>query len=274
MQKIILLCLALAGFVTARAQSFGNDMLVDEAVLAARTKQLGQFIRRFNSEEGVDGVKYFTTNPKYHNTEERRRFLPYLFDDKNERLTTELRNDFISDITASGREKLIDFHGDMWFAEVAAHFKYYGEDVEMLLFMRLVPEDKGSKWIIANTHFEQFNSLFKTQADPSAFMHPLSHETAFMNLKTVFENKQKVQLYAAKDFEPSYNTLLFYEIKKGNLKFEYVSNVKFHFLQLDGWYFELTDFNRTGSNAGWLISNLYRVPESEKKSFINFIYHE
>ena len=274
MIKLILLAFIFFSFFVAQAQNYSNDMLVDESVLAARTKQLGQFIRRFNSEEGRDGVKFFTTNPKYHNQEERKLFIPYLFDDKNEKLTSALKTDFINDVTASGHDKYIDFLGDMWFAEVAAHFKYYGQEVEILLFMRLVPENKGSKWVIANTHFDQFNSLFSPQSDATAFLHPLSHEIAFMNLKNAFDDKQKVQLYAQKDFQPSYNTLLFYEIKRGNLKFEYVSNVKFHFLQLDGWYFELTDFNRTGSNAGWLISNLYRVPESEKKSFINYIYHE
>ena len=274
MKNILLLFIAGLCFFTSNAQNFGGGGLIDESVLAARTKQLSQFIRRFNSEESPEGTKLFTTSPKYHNPEDRKRFIPYLFDDKSEKLTQVLRQDFIDDVTASGRQKLIDFHGDMWFAEVNTHFKYYGEDVEIILFMRLVPEGQGSKWVIANAHFEQFNNLFKTQDDPNAFLHPLSHETAFMNIKSVFENKQKVQLYAQKDFQPSYNTLLFYEIKRGNLKFEYVANVKFHFLQLEGWYFELSDFNREGTNSGWLISNLYRVPESEKKSFINYIYHE
>jgi hypothetical protein len=56
--------------------------------------------------------------------------------------------------------------------------------------------------------------------------------------------------------------------------FKSIKKVKFHFFQVDGWYFELSDFNRPGYNTGWLISALLKVNEEEKEVMMKYIYHE
>ena len=86
----------------------------------------------------------------------------------------------------------------------------------------------------------------------------MSHELDFMNLKKIFDDPDITVAYTNKDFQPDYLSLILYEIKKSNLKFNTVSQVKFHFFQLENWYFELSEFNRTGNNTGWLISNLIK----------------
>ena len=54
-----------------------------------------------------------------------------------------------------------------------------------------------------------------------------------------------------------------------------VQEVKFHFFQIDGWYFELSQFNRPGDNTGWLISNLVKIKnESEKNLLRKYVYYE
>jgi len=65
-------------------------------------------------------------------------------------------------------------------------------------------------------------------------------------------------------------SLLIYEIKLGNLKFERSGLLKFHFFQIDGWYFEISYFNRPGYNSGWLISKLYKINQKEKEELIKF----
>jgi hypothetical protein len=50
--------------------------------------------------------------------------------------------------------------------------------------------------------------------------------------------------------------------------------VKFHFFQVDGWYFELSEFNRQGYNKGWLISTLMKITDKDKDVLMKFIYHE
>src|SRR5690606_6709968 len=106
------------------------------------------------------------------------------------------------------------------------------------------------------------------------FLHPLSHELDFMNLRKAFLNKDSVAQYTAKKFKPDHLSIFLYEVKRGNLKFKSVQGVKFHFFQLEGWYFELSQFNRRGYNTGWLISNLVKINnEAEKQLLYTYLHN-
>jgi hypothetical protein len=96
-----------------------------------------------------------------------------------------------------------------------------------------------------------------------------------MNLRKAFNNGDSISQFTVKRFRPDHLSVFLYEIKKGNLKYKTVDEVKFHFFQIGGWYFELSEFNRPGYNNGWLISNLVRVKnESEKNLLRKHIYYE
>jgi hypothetical protein len=82
-----------------------------------------------------------------------------------------------------------------------------------------------------------------------------------------------VSQFTTKNFTPDHLSVFLYEIRKGNLKFKAVDEVKFHFFQINGWYFELADFNRPGYNTGWLISNLVKLKnDSEKELLKRYLY--
>ena len=70
--------------------------------------------------------------------------------------------------------------------------------------------------------------------------------------------------------ERKYLSIFFYEIKQGNLVFEKINGEKFHVFQIDNWYFEVSWFNRSGYNTGWLISNLIYLKDEEKKELIKY----
>ncbi len=89
-----------------------------------------------------------------------------------------------------------------------------------------------------------------------------------MNIYKIFEDSQVIEYYASNEYTPDYLTLFFYEIKQGNLKFDHVESVKFHVLQIDNWYFEVSWFNRSGYNSGWLISNLIYLKAPEKETLL------
>ena len=91
-----------------------------------------------------------------------------------------------------------------------------------------------------------------------------------MNIYKIFKEPEIIEYYASRSFEPDYLTLFFYEIKRGTLVFQNVDSVKFHVFQIKDWYFEVSWFNRSGNNAGWLISNLIYLPEKDKKDLIKF----
>lgn len=253
-----------------------NAMVVDEGILNASTKQVNQFFRRFNGEESPKGVRYYEKDKDYRNSALRGTYLNILFDNLNASMTDPLKETFNRDANSTTNPQYLDFHNDGWFAEVVTKFLYQGKDVYITLYMNIEQENLGYKWVISNLYFPHFTNLFNsTSGESSKFLHPMSHEIDFMNLIRVFSDKDNVELYAAKNHKIDYLSIFLYELKKGNLKYQSVTDLKFHFFQIDGWYFEVSNFNRPGANSGWLISNLMRVKnEEEKDVVVKFIMHE
>ena len=256
---------------TSFAQSIGNFQM-DEKDLYAMTKQMGQFIRRFNYEEDQFGYKINPKDPTYRSNEKRQFSLPILFDQETYGSQPDLQKYFIEDVTKDD-SSYMTFLGGKWYSEVSATFKYKGKEVQLLLILGIEQEGLGSKWVLNNIYFSQFNKMFPTgemAEKEKHFLHPMSHELDFMNLYKIFQEPDIIEYYANKDFEPDYLTLFFFEIKNKNLVFQHVDSVKFHVFQIKDWYFEVSWFNRSGSNAGWLISNLIYLPEKEKNNLIKF----
>lgn len=249
----------------------GND---DLEAFYAETKQVNQFFRRFNAEESQRGIKLSTRDSLYHNRELRQQFIPLLFDREEVDIPGLLKDAFIHDVTLPDDPKYLDFHGDDWFAEVVVMFRKGSNDIYITLLMKLVKENLGSKWVIDDVRYNPYEGLYASDhGSASRFLHPLSHELDFMNLDKVFREKQHTGDYFKKDFRVSKLSIFLYELRNGTLQFEYVTNVKFHFFQIGGWYFEISEFNRPGLNRGWLISNLIRLEEGQKESLINYLYN-
>ena len=265
---VLLLCF---GTNPLQSQSIG-DVQFDEANLYAMTKQMGQFIRRFNYEEDQFGYKINPKDPSYHNTEKRRQSIAILFDQQTYGNQPDLQKFFIEDVTGND-STFMTFLGGRWYSEVSASFKYKGRPVNVIMILGIEKEGLGSKWVLNNIYFSEFNKLFPTgeiTEKEKHFLHPMSHELDFMNIYKIFKEPDVIEYYASKSFEPDYLTLFFFEIKRGNLVFQEVNAVKFHVFQIKDWYFEVSWFNRSGSNAGWLISNLIYLPEKDKKDLIKF----
>lgn len=258
-----------------QAQGVG-EYLGDESVLYAETKQVNQFFRRFNGEEDTDGNRYYKGDQHYRDTQLRRKYLEMLFDNQNKGVSSSLKNEFIQQVTSKSKPTFLDFHGGEWFAEVSATFTYKGKEEKAVLFLKLQEEKVGSKWILTKAYFEPFARLFQSDTTSKGnFLHPLSHELDFMNLRKVFqENKENIDLYTARGYQPDYLSVFLYEIKNSNLRFKTISNVKFHFFQVDGWYFQLSRFNRPGYNRGWLISDLTKATSDEKELLTKYIFYE
>ena len=270
-KHIVILVLTIAIVWPVTGQTVG-DFKMDETELYAMTKQMGQFMRRFNYEEDQFGYKLNPKDPKYHSKEMRRQTLPILFDQEKYGTQTELQRYFIEDVTKDD-STFMTFLGGRWYAEVSATFKYNGKNVNILLLLAVEKEGLGSKWVLTNIYFSEFNKMFPTgemAEKEKHFLHPMSHELDFMNIYKAFQDPEVIEYYASKDYQPDYLTLFFYEIKKGNLVFQHVDGVKFHVFQIKDWYFEVSWFDRKGLNSGWLMSNVIYMPEKEKTNLIKF----
>ena len=271
LKHITLLVIGLLWASVSMAQTIG-DFKMDETELYAMTNQMGQFMRRFNYEEDQFGNQLNPQDPKYHNAKMRKQSLPILFDQERYGTQTELQRYFIEDVT-KGDSTFMTFLGGRWYSEVSATFRYNGTDVTILLILAVEKEGVGSKWVLTNIYFPEFNKMFPTgeMAEKERhFLHPMSHELDFMNIYKAFQSPEFIDYYASKDYQPDYLTLFFYEVKQGHLVFQHVDGLKFHVFQIKDWYFEVSWFDRKGLNSGWLMSNVVYLPEKEKTNLIKF----
>ena len=255
----------------ANAQVLGDlgDVQMDERELYTMTKQMGQFIHRFNYEEDQYGKRLNANDKDYRNVDKRKTILPLLFDLENPRTAGDLRNYFIEDLIKN--DQYMEFLGGDWFSEISAKFKWKGQEVDVCMILALEKDGLGSKWVVTNVFFSEFQKLFPQGelADREKhFLHPMSHELDFMNIYKIFNDPQIIEYYASTNYAPDYLTLFFYEVKRGNLKFDHVESVKFHVFQIKNWYFEVSWFNRSGYNSGWLISNLVYITNEEKETLL------
>ena len=256
------------------SQTYSNlgDVQTDERELYTMTKQMSQFMSRFNYEEDQYGKKIHPDSADYRNKENRKIILPLLFDMENPRTNGSLRDFFIDDLTKEN-SNYFEFLGGKWYSEVSATFKWKGESVDISMIFAIEQENLGSKWVLTNVFFTEFSKLFPKgdiAEQQKHFLHPMSHELDFMNIYKVFKTPECIEYYASESYSTDYLSIFFYEIKQGNLVFEKVNNEKFHVFQIDNWYFEVSWFNRTGYNTGWLISNLIYLKDEEKNELLKY----
>ncbi len=118
--------------------------------------------------------------------------------------------------------------------------------------MELEQDHGGSKWVISKVHADAFDPYFQRDTTRvGRFIHPMSHELDFMNLRKAFAATDSISQFTVKAVPARSSFGVPVRSKKGNLRFKQVDHVKFHFFQIDGWYFELSQFNRPGVQQ-WL----------------------
>lgn len=276
-KQILVILVFISSFGWAPGQGlFSPGSPKDDGRFAASTKQVNQFFRRFNAEESVDGLKrLYEGDDFYRDRELRGKFISILFDNETSGISSELKSNFMKDVLSETLPQYINFHREGWFAEVEALFNYRGKIEKATLFLKIQPEGLGYEWVIDKVVFEPFKEIFKKpEGSSKSFLHPLSHELGFMNLRKAFQENNLPESFTTSEFQPDYLTLFLYEMKRGNLKFDNIRNVKFHFFQINNWYFELNQFNRPGFNTGWLISNLVKLKPGDKETILRFIYDQ
>jgi hypothetical protein len=272
---LLLLIILFILFYSIPAKAQLIDDLGDESRLYAESKQVNQFFRRFNGEEDEKGNRYYPTDKQYRSAKLRKKFFGILFDENNSKITRELKKDFAENILSKPNESILDFHGGNWFAEVNVLMQMSGMDRTVTLYMELEKDHLGYKWVINKAHADWLDLYYaRDTIKIGRFLHPMSHELDFMNLRKAFAHSDSISQFAARSFKPDHLSVLLYEAKKGNLKFKSVELVRFHFFQINGWYFEISEFNRAGYNTGWLISNLVKLKsDTEKDIMKRYLYH-
>lgn len=262
MQRSILIITLLMSCTLSLHAQIGQQ---DESKLYAETKQLGQFIRRFNAEEDAKGDRLYQGDKEWRDRNLRRKYLSMLFD-KERSWDKKTVESFVERMTDKSSPVYLDFHGGDWRAEVQATFSYEGKDVHGRLLMRLKEEPVGSRWVIEQVWMPPFEAAAKKDTSNAGFLHPLSHELAFMNLHKVLRQSKSPYAYIAQDEEIDQLSIFAYEIRRGRLQFKQVDDIRFHFFLDAGWYFELAYQQRDSYNRGWLMVNLLPLATPELRS--------
>lgn len=274
----LIFAILIASISIVSGQGIGSPGTIkDDGKFAASTKQLNQFFRRFNGEESpTDGnIRYYPNDSSYRSIPLRSGFLKILFDNQTSSISPDLKTEFINSVLSTSYPQYLNFHREGWLAEVQAQFIYKGKRETATLILKLQPEGLGYEWVIDEVSFPPFKNIFnKPTGDRKDFLHPLSHELGFMNLRRAFQDSDSPEAYTETNFKPDYLTLFLYEMKQNNIRYETVTDVKFHFFQIEGWYFEVHQFNRPGFNTGWLISNLVKLNPGDKETIKKYIYDQ
>ena len=265
MKHVHLIAIAILLFChTAWAQKNQQvgQVVYDESLFYSEVKQVNQFFRRFNNEENAMGVRYADHTPEFRNNEMRKPFLVSLFDRQGFSIPAEVRDAFVKEVTDDGAPLYLDFYGEEWYAELTTTFLWNGEQRTILLYLKLEPEYLGYKWVISNVEVAEYNNLYRKvnqEERIGVFLHPMSHEIDFMNINNAFQDVDKIGCYIGKNFKPNHLSLFIDAMRKQHISFVSVNHVKFHFLQFDGWWFEINYLNRSDVNSGWLITNLLKI---------------
>ena len=180
--------------VWVSAQSIG-DVQMDERALYAMTKQMGQFMRRFNYEEDQFGDRINPKDPSYRSAAKRQQSIPILFDQQSVGKNSDLLRFFIEDVTKDD-SSFMTFLVGRWYSEVSTTFRYKGRLIPVQLILTVEKEGLGSKWVLTNIYCSEFNKLFpkgEMAEKEKYFLHPMSHELDFMNIYKVFQNPDVIE---------------------------------------------------------------------------------
>lgn len=273
---LLVLCLPLQVWAQSRSESdlekfLGNVHLVDD------------FIMRFNEDPTIyDKVQPLRQEIDALSKQQLKRLtygrdsinralaLLTLFDRESvPRIGREEVTRFILEVTDPKHPFTLDFYQNNWFAEVQCNIVYEGKPQELTLVLSNIAPDKQvqrSSWVLFGCKAPFFaleNNSEKRGINPG------SHEIGFINLQQAFSDKNQVTALPPVQYKPDDISLLLYALKKGEITFQHVKQVKYHFLQVPGWIFSIDYLKRNTTPSGWMITSLTRADENMKSTYRN-----
>ncbi|MEZ4774526.1 MAG: hypothetical protein R3D00_15180 [Bacteroidia bacterium] len=252
-------------FIFAQAQS-GDISSAEELGFALEVKQLDEFIERFNYEENTMVLQYIKTHFP-NQIPNRTELITTLFNHKRTNWNDAEVDAFVRQVADSCNPEYLNFFGDGWFAELDCQVLYNGKPEKVILIMKiqLLP-NRSSKWVIQGVRADFLN--LPKEEDQYRSLNPMSHGTDFMGLGKALADINNIGNYVTSDFKPDQMTIFLSWIMDGRITFRQVNHICYHFLQVEGWVFQLERFLRNTGNSGWLINNLFRIDPADKEKYM------
>lgn len=256
-------------------QVFKNDAGEKEKHFISEVKQIDEFFERFNNDTSSYIKKVYKLY-KTKNNFDRRKLIKSLFNYEGKFWRTGLIDSFLNKALLTKMPNAGDWYGEGWFAEAKCRFQFNASIVDVPVILRIfTDEKKRSRWIITGVRpgiIEQYNESvpIKIRTVKTKFINPANHGTNFIELREAFSDKEHLSDYFDTSFFHRNNTLQFYQALQSNaVKFMFVKDIKYHFLNVSGYVFSVEYFSRESSNSGWLINNLKFATEKDRKNYEN-----
>lgn len=251
-----------------------------EKIFVFEVKHIDEFIERFNNEQRSLIVSFVKMN--YPGIiVDRASLVSNLFNLQKKSWNKQEVDSFFNQVTNKENPVYLDFYSRNWYAEALCGFKYKGKQADVVLILMIQQEaNGGSKWVImsANSRFitaPKKEISFLGEDRGLKFLNPMSHATNFMSLSNAFYDKQHIWDYLDTGFINYSSSKTFLQaLLKNELEYQYVKQVTYHFLQVDGWIFTVDRFKRKSINSGWLISKLWEASDEGKKAYVDSLFHK
>jgi hypothetical protein len=192
--------------------------------------------------------------------------------------------DFILTVTDSANPIYARYRDSGWFADLECRVGYKGKPstVKLVLMVERT-QQMAYKWSVISVdatwlHFkknkadslitQRIDNLFSRRDSLKYFLSPVSHGINFSNIFKIFENKEHVAEYMAKDARSFELAKLISLIQKSEIEFLEVDKITYHLLQLKGWGLTVNYFDVNPRNSGWLISRLNKLDIQQKNEYL------
>lgn len=260
MRRVLLICITL--LITQLSAQ--NSWTWDDEVFALNVTQIDEFIKRFNGDQGPH-LKRKKRN-SFVKPLSRKDLVLSLFD-RSASIERQSLETFINNLEADSNKNFISFYDDNWYARLECKIMYLGKPEKVVLTLKVESdEDYSAKWVIRGIDAEFLRLNIKE--DENLFLHPASEGTNFINIRELFSaDKRKVKGFMYQNFHEGKIALFLNELIEGNIEYEYIEQITYHFLQIDNWAFMVHSVARQDPNSGWLISDIIQLDDAQKKEY-------
>ena len=255
------------------AQAIVNDAGDREKHFIYEVKQIDEFFERFNDDSNSFVRKVYATYHIRYNLN-RTKLIKSLFNYETKSWSADEIDRFVNTATNPKHPVKLDFYSDNWYAEAQCKFQQNDGVIDVTLILKIDTDSmKRSKWMIAGVRSGSLKpnsevSIKVPYHNEGKFINPASHANNFIELDKALSDKENLSDYFDNSFfKGSYSAGFYEAIVNNQIKFLYVKDVKFHFLQMEKWIFTVEYFPREALNSGWLISSLKNVSPAEMEMY-------
>jgi hypothetical protein len=249
----------------------------ESQVFIFRIPTIESFIHRFNNDStGI--FRRLLKSDMGVNSITRKESFESCFDKSNSKLCAgEPYKELQKFVLDSTKEFFLHFEDSNWYCKTKCHFYFFDKPQEFnVIFAIKNIKDKDLRWIIVGMddanilNSSSQDTIIKNKKSKREIISASDYMYGFLDLNRIFDVTLDERTCFSKQFIASENgRRLINLIKEGKLKYRTASDLEFYFTQVPNFVLVVNDFDRATLNSGWLIKNIYKIPENYKANYRN-----